>query len=308
MKTIACFEPLSRTLDVVRLRIHCARGVDVSYKTILVHVDDAANVAARVEIAATIAIAQEAHLIGATLTGISRFIEEAVVANSYNPAITPYLDTLRQRAALRLDEFDEQVRHIGVHSFERQLIDDDASGGINLAARHSDLVVVGQSDPDRPALALETDLPKYVAMTSGTPVLVIPFAGKFPSVGMHVMIAWNGSREASRAVQDAMPLLRVAQQVDVIIFNPTERSDLHSGAPHTEIIEYLRRHGVEAKRRVETVKPGKLGATLLSLATASPADLLVMGCYGHTRFREMLLGGVTRVVLASMSIPVFMSH
>ena len=275
---------------------------------ILVHVDDSANVAARIEIAATIAIAQEAHLTGAAVTGISRFIEEAVIADPYDPAITPYLDTLRQRAAVRLDRFDGQAQRIGVHSFERQLIDDGANGGISLQARHSDQVVVGQNDPIGPALAVDADLPEYVAMTSGTPVLVIPFAGKFPSVGMHVMIAWNGSREARRAVQDAMPLLRAAQQVEVVVFNPAERSDLRSEEPHTNIIVYLRRQCIEAKLKVENVKHGALGAALLSLATASSADLLVMGCYGHTRFREMLLGGVTRAVLTSMSAPVFMSH
>ena len=278
------------------------------YKTILVHVDDSANVAARIEIAAKIAIAQEAHLIGTAVTGISRFIKEAVIANPFDPAITPYLDTLRQRAVVRLDKFDEQARRIGVHSFERRLIDDEASGGISLQARHSDLVVVGQSDPDGPALAVDADLPEYVAMTSGTPVLIIPFSGKFSSVGVHVMIAWNGSREARRAVQDAMPLLQTAQRVEVVVFNPSERPDLHSGEPHTEIIRYLQRHGIEARLNVENVKHGTLGAALLSLATAPSTDLLVMGCYGHTRFREMLLGGFTRAVLASMSVPVFMSH
>lgn len=105
-----------------------------------------------------------------------------------------------------------------------------------------------------------------------------------------------------------MPLLRAAQQVEVIIFNPAERSDLRSEEPHTNIIVYLRRHGIEAKLKVENVKHGALGAALLSLATASSADLLVMGCYGRTRFCEMLLGGVTRAVLTSMSVPVFMSH
>ena len=175
----------------------------MSYKTILVHVDDSMHLAARIDVAAKIAIAQDAHLIGAALTGISRFIEEAVASNPYNPAITPHLESLRQRASARLDKFDEQVQRLGVHSFERRLIDDEAGGGISLQARHSDLVVVGQSDPEEPTRAVDADLPECVAITAGTPVLIVPSADVFPNVGMHVLIAWNGSREARRAVQDA---------------------------------------------------------------------------------------------------------
>ena len=280
----------------------------MSYKTILVHVDDSAHVAARIAVAATIAIAQEAHLIGAALTGVSRFIEEAVASNPYDPAITPYLDTLRQRASARLDKFDEQVRRIGVHSFEKRLIDDEASGGIILQARHSDLVVVGQSDPEQLTRAVDADLPEYVAISSGTPVLIVPFADVSPNVGRHVLIAWNGSREARRAVQDAMPLLRAALRVEVAVFNPAERPNPQGGEQGTSIIQTLQRHGIEAELKTENVKHSAIGPTLLSLATASSVDLLVMGCYGHTRFREMLLGGVTRDVLASMTVPVFMAH
>ena len=280
----------------------------MSYKTILVHVDDSAHAAARIDVAASIAMTQEAHLIGAALTGVSRFVKEAVAVNPYNPAITPYLDTLRQRASARLDRFEEQVRRIGVHSFERRLLDDEASGGISLQARHCDLVIVGQSDPDSPTGAVDGDLPAYVAMTAGTPVLIVPYADLFPSVCMHALIAWNGSREARRAVQDAMPLLQAALRVEVVVFNPAERSDLLGGEPGTDIIRFLQRQGVDAEMTTENVRHGAMGAALLLLATASSADLLVMGCYGHTRFRELLLGGVTRDVLAAMTVPILMSH
>jgi nucleotide-binding universal stress UspA family protein len=280
----------------------------MSYKTILVHVDASRHVAARIDVAAKIAMAQEAHLIGAALTGISRFIEDAVAVNPSDPAIAPYLDTLRKRASECLDRFDEQVRRIGVNSFERRLVDDEASGGISLQARYSDLVVVGQSDPDEAPRALDADFPEYVAVSSGTPVLIVPFAGSFPSTGSHAVIGWNGSREARRAVQDAMPLLQAAQRVEVVVFNPAERPDLHSGDPGADIIRYLHRYGIAAELRAENVKHGEIGSTLLSIAATSSADLLVIGCYGHTRFREMLLGGVTRDVLASMTVPVFMSH
>ena len=164
----------------------------MSYKTRLLHVADSAQVGARIEVAATIAIAQEAHLIGAASIGVSRLIEEAVAANPYNPTVTPYLDTLRQQASARLDKFDEQVRRIGVHSFERRLIDDEASGGIIVQAHRSDLVVVGQSDPEEPTRAIDADLPEYVAVSSGTPVLI----------SRRRVNAFNGNLSSARALRN----------------------------------------------------------------------------------------------------------
>ena len=105
-----------------------------------------------------------------------------------------------------------------------------------------------------------------------------------------------------------MPLLKAALRVQVVVFNSAERPDPQGEKQGTGIIKSLQRHGIEAELKTENVKHSALGSTLLTLAKASSADLLVMGCYGHTRFREMLLGGVTRDVLASMTVPVFMSH
>lgn len=263
---------------------------------------------ARVAIAAALAVAQDAHLVGAAMTGVSRFIEQAVAVNPYDPKITPYLESMRARAAKVLDRFDEQVKRLGVNSVERRLIDDEVTGGIALQARYCDLAVVGQSDPDEPMQTVGGDFPEYIAIGSGAPVLIVPFAGRFPKVGSRVLIAWNGSREARRAVQDALPLLITAEQVDVAIFNPAERQDLYGEQPGADIQQYLSRHGIAAGLKIEQVPHGDIGDALLSMAADGSSDLLVMGCYGHSRFQEMLLGGVTRGILASMTIPVFMSH
>ena len=280
----------------------------MSYKTILVQIDDSLNVQARVEIAASIAIAQEAHLIGAVLTGVSRFIANAVATNPDDPAITLYLDILRQRASVCLDRFDEQVQRLGAHSFERRLVDDDAGEGISLQARYCDLAVLGQSDPNEPIRLDGAGVPDYVTMTAGTPVLIVPASGSFSGPGRHVLIAWNGSPEARRAIQGAMPLLQAAQRVEVVLFNPRERPDPSGAKPGTDVVQTLRRHGVEATLRIAHAGHGALGSALLSMATESAASLLVMGCYGHTRFREMLLGGASREILESMTVPVLMAH
>ena len=280
----------------------------MSYKTILVHVDDSAHVAARIRVAATIAIAQEAHLIGATSTGVSRFIEEAVASNPYSPVITPYLDTLRQRASARLEKFDEQVRRIGVHSFERRLIDDEVSGSISQQARYSDLVVVGQSDPGEPSATEGNDFPEFVVLHSGCPVLVVPYTGEFNNFGEKVLIAWDGGLEAKRAVHNAIPLLQRAALVEVAVFNPVERPNVHGTQPGADIALYLTRHGIAVNVRESIVPHADIGAALLSHVADIDAGMLVMGCFGHSRLREILLGGVSRTVLSSMTVPVFMSH
>lgn len=287
------------------------------YKTILVHVDASARAAARIDLAATLALQHDAHLIGAALTGVSRFIEQAVVIDPGDPAITPYLDRLRQRASNALDLFERQAQQIGVPLVERRLVDDEVAGGISVQARYCDLVVVGQGDPDDPDGLLRADFPEYVAMTSGAPVLVVPKAPAAMNPDFidpsgsdrRILLAWNGSREARRTVQDAMPLLLRAQAVEVAIINPGQRPDLDGEVPGADIISYLSRHGVCATATTRNhVGHAEIGETLLELALQSSSDLLVMGCYGHSRFREMLLGGVTRRMLASMTLPVLMSH
>ena len=280
----------------------------MSYKTILVQIDDSRHVQARVELAACIAVAQEAHLIGAVLTGVSRFVADAVAIDQDDPAITGYLDVLRQRALVCLDRFEEQAQRLSVHSYERRLVDDDAGVGISLHARYCDLVVLGQSDPNQPGRLDGAGIPDYVTMTAGTPVLIVPTSGRFFGTGGHVLIAWNGSREAHRAMQGAMPLLQAAQRVEVVLFNPRERTDPSGAQPGMDVIQTLQRHGVEATLRIAHAGRGALGSALLSMATQSAASLLVMGCYGHTRFREMLLGGASREILASMTVPVLMAH
>lgn len=280
----------------------------MDYKTILVHVDDSAHVDARIEVAATLAVSNGAHLIGAALTGVSRFIEQAVAANPYDPAITPYLDTLKSRAIGALDRFEESALRHGVVSMERRLLDDVTTADIARQARYCDIAIVGQSDPGEYMTTVGKDFPEHVAVGSGTPVLIVPFARNFPKVGSRILVAWNGSREAKHALQGALPLLKYAKAVTVVIFNPGDGPDRHGGQPATDVTQYLSRHGVTASLRTQTVAPGEIGNALLSIVAEASFDLLVMGCYGHSRFRELLLGGVTRAILASMTLPVLMSH
>ena len=280
----------------------------MSYKTILVHVDQSRNVDARIRIAANIAISENAHLIGTAMTGVSRFLYESVTVNPDDSAIAPYLEVLRQRGRQTLEKFDKLMQQTGVLSFESRLVDDEAAGGVSLQAEYCDLVVLGQYDPDEVSPYLQADFPEYVVMNSGTPVLIVPYAGNFKSVGSRVLIAWNGSKESKRAVHNALPLLRRATVVEVAIFNSSTQGEAHGEQPGADIALYLARHGVTVNVREEVTVETDVGNALLSLAADLSSDLIVMGCYGHSRFREVVLGGVTRTLLQSMTVPVLMSY
>jgi nucleotide-binding universal stress UspA family protein len=278
----------------------------MSYKTIVVHVDASRNVDKRIEAAAYIAVAENAHVIGVAATGVSQFLQETVSMNRNDPAIAPLLETLRKRASVPLETFDKIARQVGVLSFENRLIDDDARGGISLQGAYSDLLVLGQSDPGDPS-DVDAETVPYVVINSGCPVLVVPSASAHAKTGSRALIAWNGSMEARRAVHDAIPLLKRAKIVDVAVFNPKSQANIHGQLPGADISLYLARHGINVDVKEEVIK-SDIGEALLSLATSLNSDLLVMGCYGHSRFRETLLGGVTHTILKSMTLPVLMSH
>jgi nucleotide-binding universal stress UspA family protein len=177
-----------------------------------------------------------------------------------------------------------------------------------LHARYADLAILGQLDPERAEPDLIRPRPDQVALASGRPVLIVPYAGHFDNAGRRVLIAWNATREAARSVSDAMPLLTSAELVTVLTIDPREGPHGHGEIPGADIALHLARHGVKAEIE-RTVSAGlPVGEVLLSRAADLGADLIVMGAYGHSRAREMLLGGATRSVLRSMTVPVLMSH
>ncbi len=141
-------------------------------------------------------------------------------------------------------------------------------------------------------------------MNSCRPVIALPFAGEFKTLGRRVLVAWNGSREAARATHDALPFLTQADKVMVLSVNATGEEHI----PGADISTHLARHGVgvEIHNRVQ----GNIGVgdAILNAASDYGADLLVIGAYGHSRLRELVLGGVTRHLLRHMTVPVLMSH
>jgi nucleotide-binding universal stress UspA family protein len=281
----------------------------MSYKTILVHVDESAHVDEQIEIAARLAMKYDAHLIGLAATGVSAQFSfpGAMGEGTFN--LTSILEPLRQRADGVLVKFEAIVQKFDVTSYEKRVIDDDAGAGLSLQARYADLVVIGQIDANAPALFLGSDFPQYVLVNSGRPVLIVPYIGHFAHVGKRVLVAWDASMSATRAVTAAIPILKQADFVQVMVFNAEKQPWVHGEQPGTDIALYLARHGIKIEVSQQTT-PSDLGvgSALLSHALDCNADLIVMGGYGHSRFREVVLGGATRTILSSMTIPVLMSH
>jgi nucleotide-binding universal stress UspA family protein len=279
----------------------------MSYKTILVHVDQSKHAPARIRLAAEIALAENAHLVGAAMTGISRFVYQDSAIDITRTVIADQIDALNKSANQALEQFESIAKQVGVLSYEKRLIDDEPEDGLALQARYSDLVVVSQTDRDEPTASMASDLPEYVMLNCARPVLVVPYAGRFSNAGKNILIAWDGSMEATRAITNAMPLLRHAKNVTVVSFNAASQYDVHGEQPGADIALYLARHNI----KVEIVQRNTrtdIGNALLSTAADLQSDLIVMGGYGHTRFREVMLGGVTMTILNSMTVPVLMSH
>jgi nucleotide-binding universal stress UspA family protein len=209
-------------------------------------------------------------------------------------------------AADAIAKFDAAAKRAGI-SFESRAVSASLTGAADrfgAMARRFDLSVIAQSVPDR--MAPEEVIVEGALFGSGRPVVLVPYIQKSGVKLDRVIVAWDASRNAARAIADAMPFLARAKAIDVVIVaSERPKSDEVAGA---DIGHHLARHGlsVEVKRIVAT--DTDVANTLLSHAADSSADFIVMGGYGHSRLREFVLGGATRGILSSMTVPVLMSH
>lgn len=277
------------------------------YKTILVYVDQTDRAVQRIELAARLAIANDAHLVGTAMTGMPAYL---LPVGGFDPAYAavPFaIEQLRAEADRALDVFESLARHAGVGSFERRRLDEEAAWGVSMQARYCDLVVIGQTPPDKFAPRLRSDFPEYVLLNSARPVLIVPAGGLKEPFGKRVTVAWNGSADSVRAITSAIPLLQGADHVSVVVFDADKEGDLHGEDPGADIASYLARHAIKVE--VTAGHGGQdTGEALLAHAADHDADLIVMGAYGHSRFREILLGGVTRTALRTSALPLWMAH
>ncbi len=279
----------------------------MTIKNILVHVDHGKAMPARLAYALGLAGQCDAHLTGLhCVTPI--YLPGYVRAEMPEPVLRAQSEREAVEQAADKATFDRAIAAAGYAAkAEWRAVRGDPVDALVLHGRYADLVVVGQSDAadSRDDIA---DLPGAVALELGRPVLAVPHSGRFERIGEHVLVAWNASREATRAVNDALPLLAKAKKVTVLAVNPQGGAHGHGAQPGADIALHLARHGVKAEAAQLASDDLDPGDVLLSRAADLGADLIVMGAYGRSRLREMVLGGVTRHMMQHMTVPVLLSH
>jgi nucleotide-binding universal stress UspA family protein len=277
----------------------------MALKDILVHVDGTRSMPGRVRAAAELARTHDAHL-----TGL--YVIDIPVLPSYAEAQIPAAIIEGQHEAFLAASvaaeriFAEITSKVGINP-EWRRVEDRRLSALCLHAHYADLLVAGQADPGDPE-CVNHGLADHLALESGRPVMVIPAGGAAETIGRNILVAWNGKREAVRAVSDAMPLLEAAERVTVVTVNPESDDPENAGIPAADIGLHLARHGIDITTENIYGASAAIGELLLDVAGDAAADLLVMGAYGHSRFREIVLGGVTAHVLAHTMLPTLIAH
>lgn len=278
----------------------------MGYKTILVHCDADPRVAYRLAIAVDLAKRSDAHLVGVHIQEPFEtppmFAGSAALGNLF----ALFEETAKTNLATAKAAFDKAVKGADLLTqwrCENGYID----ARLPVHARYADLMVLGQPDPGAPSF-VPLDLPETMALSTGRPILVVPHAGPAAECGKTVMLCWNASRESARAASDALPLLQAAAKVIVLCIDARSSNYGHGAEPGADAAAWLARHGVKVTVQRDVASDSDVGNAILSRVADHEVDLVVMGLYGHSRLRELVMGGASRTVLASMTVPVFMSH
>jgi len=281
------------------------------YKTIVVHVDGSPDQEARLRAGAALAAAFDAHLVGSAATGIS-WLDYSLLVGSMGAPMMPESDFngVREAVEARLQAFDTAARRLGVDSLETRMLEDDAHYALLLESRYADLVIVSRDAepiavPGMPAQA--RGLPEYIALHGARPVLVVPPGWQDRPLPGTAVVGWDGSMQAIRAISAALPLLRRADAVKLVLVNPGSMAEIHGEEPGADMALHLARHGVKVDVVIETTR-SSTGEALLKVAREHDAGLLVTGAFGHSRYREFVLGGVTRALLAGSTTPLLVAH
>jgi nucleotide-binding universal stress UspA family protein len=281
------------------------------FKDLLVHLDSSRQGAQRLAYAVEWAARDHAHLTGLYTLDLVPALAE--LARAY-PGRIDQFDTYLKMHAAELDRaktVGDQFRRalLGAEvEGEWRFVEGDPATTVALHARYADLTIVGQTDPANPGTGTNRFIPEKTLLTAGRPLVIIPYAGQFRSIGRKVVIGWKPTREAARALADALPILEQAENVTILTVNPDRGPDSEVGVAVADIALHLARHGVRVEARTTVAEDVETGDVLLNEVADQGADLLVIGGYGHPRLGEAIFGGVTQLVLEAMTVPVLLSH
>jgi nucleotide-binding universal stress UspA family protein len=271
----------------------------MAYKTILLHVDTARHRRARLDLAFALAKRYDAHLIAHFAL---RKLDVPVDPNVSPMWLADMLERRRAAGDEAAREFHAKVdaERYAARSEWRVTLGDGLQA-LEEEAKCADLVIAGQPCSDGPDGGVPASFSEQLVMSVARPVLYVPYAGRFDDCGRRVLVPWNGSRQAGRALADAIPFLQRAEANEVITFD-------REAPPGPDLPAFLARHDAAARVVAQPSGGIGIGQAILSRAADHVADLIVMGAYSHRRLRELVLGGATREVFRSMTVPTLMSH
>jgi nucleotide-binding universal stress UspA family protein len=279
----------------------------MQYKNILVYLDQGASNKERVNTAISIAIAHDAQLTGVVVNALP------------NPSILNRLgigkgDALMEQARVdarvMIERFEVQTAKAGIEADTRviECLEGKAPEKLARMARIFDLSIMRQANPDKPNASFIAELSEEVMFSSGRPVFFMPYIGAHNIPCKTGLIAWDGSKAASRAIHDALPILEMMDKVTILIVDADKIEHYTDLKPGEALSRHLSAHGIN--NEVSRIPKGETSTSTIILNELSDtgADILVMGGYGTPKLREIMLGGVTRTLFECMTVPVFMSH
>jgi len=279
----------------------------MQYKNILVYLDRGASNKERINTAISIARANDSQLTGVFVNAIpaSSILQRLGIGNG-----EALMEQQRVDAQLLLKDFEQMTNEEGVRADTRIIECSEGRAPEKLArlARTFDMSIMRQANPDKPNATFIGELSEEVLFSSGRPVLFMPYIGAHSIPCRSGLIAWDGSKAATRAIHDALPLLEMMEKVIILIIDADKTRRDIATEPGKEISRHLTAHGVN--NRINCIPKGDLSTStaILNELANTGADMLIMGGYGTSKLREAMLGGVTRTLFECMTVPVLMSH
>jgi len=278
----------------------------MTLKDIVVHLDSTDTCRRRVQAALALALNHGAHLTGVGVLHqpyIPAYAEAQIGLDLMEQQVEQFREALTGIGA----GFETMANEAGVNA-DWRIVEGDPVEVMSEQARYGDLTVLSQSAAGSEIIPSSHELPDRVILGAGRPVLVVPSIYDGSAFGNRIMVAWDASRMAARVVHDAMPLLKKADAVTIMVVNPEPGETGHGDLPGADLAAHLARHGVKAEADHTVSKDVGVGDLLLSRAADALSDMIVIGAYGHARWRELVLGGVTQHMLEHMPVPLLMSH
>ncbi len=279
----------------------------MQYKNILVYLDKGASNKERVNTAIAIATAHSAQLTGVVVNALPNSSILSRLGIGKGEAL---MEQARVSAQTIIERFHQQTEKAGIEADTRviECLEGKAPEKLARMARIFDLSIMRQANPDKPNADFISELTEEVMFSSGRPVFFMPYIGAHNIPCKRGLIAWDGSKAATRAIHDALPILEIMDKVTILIVDAHKIEHYTDLKPGEALSRHLTAHGVN--NVVSRVPKGEASTSTVILNELSDtgADVLIMGGYGTPKLREVMLGGVTRTLFECMTVPVFMSH